>query len=76
MQNFPEEQQLAQGMGCPTAARDLMRLYEGLRRIGRRTATVMYLNLCMLYRFFFFHLANRLMVTVAFQVREMSLKIS
>ena len=74
MQNFPQKQQLAQGMCCPTAASDLMRFYEELKRnygyvFGWTCvcSTVFFFVL-----FCFFHLANRLMVAVAFQVREVS----
>ena len=70
MQNFSEEQRLALGMGCPTAASDLMCLYEELR--SGRTASYVF-GLCMLYCLL--SLANRLVVAVAFQVREISPKI-
>ena len=68
------EKQLTEEMACPKAASDLMRVYEELKR-SRRKASFTYLDLCMLYHFFFC-LANRLMVAVAFQVHEISPKVT
>ena len=73
LRNFPNKQQLTEGMGGPAAATDLICVFEELKNSGRK-ASFTYLDLCMLYRFFL-RLANRLMVAVAFQIHNISPKI-
>ena len=70
--NFPSEHDLAIGMGFAPAAADLVKFFQRLKEMGRKAAPT-YLDLCMMYRFFF-RLANRLMVAVGCHVRNLSPK--
>ena len=70
MRNFPNEEKLKDNVGFSSAGEDFTRLFNRLRTMGRK-AFLSYLDLCMMYRFFF-RLANRLMVAVAIQVHNLS----
>ena len=68
--NFPSKEDLASGMSRGAVAAELRGLYDRLQR-DQREVTIKYSELCMLYRFFQ-SLANRLMVSVAVVVHNIS----
>ena len=67
LSKFPLLDELKAGLSDPTVAEELWDLHNRVR-IDGRNVKISYLELCMMYRYFF-RLANRLMVAVAMGVQ-------